>query len=330
MAPLKIVLITPPMAQLNTPYPATPCLAGFLREKGYRVMQADLSLALALKLLSRAGLRAMHEALKPSVKQRSVRFFRKNLEAYVSTISPVIRFLQGRNPRLTKRIITRTYLPEGPRFSVLSHAKHWPADHTSTLMLKDPDLYARYLASLYVDDLADVIHEGVDPFFELSRYAEKLAITAPSFDPLYSALESRHTLTDTYLEQLTRRLLTREKPDAVGLTVPFPGNLYGALRIARCIKACQPSCRIVLGGGYINTELRQLSDPRIFDFVDFITLDDGEMPLLRIFQSLEKSKAPESFCRTFVRRGGRVVFCDAPAPAGLKEPEAVAPDYSGL
>ena len=34
-----------------------------------------------------------------------------------------------------------------------------------------------------------------------------------------------------------------------------------------------------MGGGFPNTELRSLSDVRVFEFFDFITLDDGELPV---------------------------------------------------
>src|SRR5581483_7463063 len=127
-------------------------------------------------------------------------------------------------------------------------------------------------------DLADMIRDGIQPDFELARYAERLAASAPTFDPLREALEGAPTLVDTMLDELTADLLARHRPDVVGLTAPFPGNIYGAFRIARAIKARSPSTRVVLGGGYVNTELRELSEPRVFDYVDFITVDDGEAP----------------------------------------------------
>ena len=47
-----------------------------------------------------------------------------------------------------------------------------------------------------------------------------------------------------------------------------------------------------LGGGYVNTELRELSDPRVFDYVDFVTLDDGEAPLLALLDHLRDPGKP--------------------------------------
>jgi superfamily II DNA or RNA helicase len=48
---------------------------------------------------------------------------------------------------------------------------------------------------------------------------------------------------------------------------------------------------VVLGGGYVNTELRQLTDPRVFDFCDYITMDDGERPLLALIEHLRDPRA---------------------------------------
>ena len=47
-----------------------------------------------------------------------------------------------------------------------------------------------------------------------------------------------------------------------------------------------------MGGGFPNTELREVNDPRVFEFFDFITLDDGELPVELIFESL-KAENPE-------------------------------------
>lgn len=292
---MRVLLITPPMVQLNTPYPATTVLAGFLQLQGIRVAQADLSLELVLRLFSRDG-------LPPFPK-------------YKKTVDAVVRFLQGRNPKLARRIVSRKFLPEGPRFAVLDVLGY------ETLNLQDQ---AKYLASLYIDDLADLIRDHVDPRFELSRYGEKLALSAPTFDPLRRDLERKNpTMVDRLLDRLTRETIRKHRPDIVGLTAPFPGNVYGAFRIAREIRRCSPKTKIVLGGGYVNTELRELADPRVFDYVDFVTLDDGATPLLRI---VENSGA---LLRTFVREKGRVVFRTSEEP-DVPHCRAGPPSFRGL
>src|SRR3954463_11318870 len=97
---LRILSIIPPMTQLNTPYPSTAYLTGFLRSRGFHADQTDLSIGLALKLLSVDGLIAIHEQVRALSRKRqtpATRFFADHFEMYRNTVAPTIRFLQGRD-----------------------------------------------------------------------------------------------------------------------------------------------------------------------------------------------------------------------------------------
>ena len=348
---MRVLLVTPPMTQLNTPYPATAYLTGFLRQRPelageIEVDQADAALELFLRLFSREGLERVTAALGRPRKGAPdcVRHFVAQADRYLETIDPVVRFLQGRDPSLALRIVGRAYLPEGPRFAAIHASEAGDAgaasadDAQDDSPRDDPLAWAfgalgtadraKHLASLYIDDLADVFRDGIDPEFELARYGERLAASAASFDPLREALEGEPSVVDQLLDALAADLVARHRPDLIGLTVPFPGNLYGALRIARAAKAISPAIRVVLGGGYVNTELRSLSDPRIFDYVDFITLDDGEAPLLALLAHLRDPKAP--LLRTFVRRDGVALLATDPTRPDLPQRESGTPTYTGL
>jgi radical SAM superfamily enzyme YgiQ (UPF0313 family) len=327
---VRLLLITPPMTQLNTPYPATAYLTGFLRKHApeVEVAQADAAIELFLKVFSRAGLGRVRAALRPGTSE-PVDHFLANADAYLATIDPVVRFLQGRDPGLALRICARDLLPEGPRFASTEQGPG--ADDDDSLgwafgALGTTDR-GKHLASLYIDDLADVIRDGIAPDFELARYAERLAASAPTFDQLQGALEGSPTLIDTMLDELAAELYARHRPDLVGLTVPFPGNAYSAFRIARAIKQQAPATRVALGGGYVNTELRELTDPRVFDYVDFITLDDGEAPLLALLAHLRDSTQP--LLRTFVRDGDAVRLVTSQVH-DIPFIEVGTPTYAGL
>ena len=319
------------MTQLNTPYPATAYLMGCLRQhagNAVQVTQADLSIQLFLKLFSRDGLTAVQAELAAARRRkRSLDWFSTRWEAYAALVEPVIRFLQGRDPSLAMRIAGRAFLPEGPRFAALDSEANDDLLGWAFGELGVTDR-ARHLASLFVDDLADVIRDGIDPRFELSRYGEKLASSAARFDPLADALDSAPTVVDRMLDDLARDLVRAHAPDVVGLTVPFPGNLYGALRIARVAKAERPAAKVVLGGGYVNTELRELGDARVFDACDFITLDDGERPFLALIDHLRDPARP--LFRTYVREAGAVVLKSTPALADLHHRDTGTPTYDGL
>ena len=307
----RVLSIIPPMTQLNTPYPSTAYLTGFLRSQGVAAVQEDLALALILELLSPAGLRAVQgciEALRPGQCTPLVAAFHAQFDRYHATIAPVLAFLQGRDATLAHRIATRAFLPEGPRFASLDvYVDDQGGDPMAwafgALGVHDR---ARHLATLYLNDLADVLRDAVDPRFEFVRYGESLAASQPSFEPLAAALAAPMNLVDRTLHQLTLDALARHAPTLVLLSVPFPGAVYAAFRIAQAIKAHDPSIVTALGGGFVNTELRELTEPRVFDHFDFITLDAGERPLLALLEQLQGQRSASRLVRTFVRPEGSV------------------------
>ena len=300
------------MTQLNTPYPSTAYLTGFLRSRGVDAVQEDLALALVLSFFTPEGMseiRAQALTVPEESRSASVNFFLDYFDAYQSTIAPTISFLQGRDSTLSHRINTRDFLPEGPRFASLDAFDDEEAgDPLSWAFgaLGSQDR-ARHLATLYLNDLSDVLRDAVDDRFEFVRYAESLASSQPTFTPLADALQAKPTLMDLHLQELASKAIERHQPNVVLLSVPFPGAMYAALRIAQVIKKSHPEIKIALGGGYVNTELRELSDARIFDYVDFITLDSGERPLLALLEHIGGKRSTERLVRTFIRNSSNQV-----------------------
>jgi len=332
-ADFKVLSLIPPMTQLNTPYPSTAYLTGFLRSRGVAAVQADLALALVLRLMSGEGLAQLRDAalvLPEEERSGTVNFFLDHFERYAQTIDRVIAFLQGRDSTLAHRIASRGFLPEGPRFSALDAYDDETGDPLGWAFgaLGSTDR-ARHLATLYLNDLADVLQGAVDERFEFVRYAESLAAAQPTFDPLAQALAAPPNLVDQTLAALTLTAMAEHQPQLVLLSVPFPGSVYGALRIAQTIKQAHPDVCICLGGGFVNTELRELAEPRLFDFVDFVTLDGGERPVLSLIEHLQGQRSRERLARTFVRQDGRVKFMNWPDPDVPFE-DVGTPTWDGL
>lgn len=294
------------MTQLNTPYPSTAYLTGFLRSQGVDAVQEDLALALVLALFTPEGLAQVRGCAlaKPEAKRTAcVNYFLDYFERYQSTVAPTIAFLQGRDSTLSHRIAGRGFLPEGPRFAALdAYDDEGSGDPLAWAFgaLGQQDR-ARHLATLYLNDLADVLRDAVDSRFEFVRYAEQLAGSQATFEPLAQALAAAPTLVDDTLEALTLEVIAKHQPQLVLLSVPFPGAVYAAFRMAQTIKTHHPQIRISLGGGFVNTELRELTEPRVFDYVDFISLDAGERPLLALLEHLQGKRSVQRLVRTFVR-----------------------------
>ena len=335
----RVLAVIPPMTQLNTPYPSTAYLTGFLRGQGIDAHQEDLALALVLRLLSPAGLMLLRReaaALPERKRSAAVQAFLRDFDRYHATIGPTIAFLQGHDPTLGNRIATRTFLPEGARFGALDvfiageDGQDPLAWAFGALGTHDR---ARHLATLYLNDLADVLRDAVDPRFEFVRYAEGLAQSQASFDPLAEALAAPPNLIDATLAQLTLEALARHQPRLVLLSTPFPGSVYAAFRIAQAIRAQDPGVAIALGGGFVNTELRELAEPRVFEFLDYVTLDAGERPVLALIEHLQGTRPREQLVRTFVREkanGSAVVrYIDHREP-DVPFNETGTPTWAGL
>jgi radical SAM superfamily enzyme YgiQ (UPF0313 family) len=335
MAPPRVLLILPPLTQLNTPYPSTAYLTGFLQSRGYAVedsapdestekafvAQADVGIEMVLALFSRSGLGRVFDSIRCTADLPGVAMQMLALErAYLDTVEPVIAFLQGRDPALAPLICQGGFLPQGPRFASIP---------VTEPRVSSTDL-AKHLATLYLEDLADLIQQTVSPHFALSRYAEHMGTSASSFDTIAVALNRPVPLTDELMLDAAGRHMARIHPTVVGLTVPFPGNLYGALRIAQSIKAHSPGIAVVLGGGYANTELRRVNDPRVFDLVDYIMLDDGERPLLCVLEHLSGKRDELELKRTFVRRDGKVMYRNGALEPDFGMAELGTPTYVGL
>ncbi|MDI9332820.1 MAG: B12-binding domain-containing radical SAM protein [Cytophagales bacterium] len=335
---MKILSLIPPMTQLNTPYPSTAYLTGFLRSRGFDAVQEDLALALVLKLLSKEGIANIHGACRALLAGKPQRdwpsclySFLDQYARYASTIDAVIRFLQGGDSTLAHRIGARGFLPEGPRFDSLDNfADDQGADPLAwafgALGAQDR---ARHIATLYLNDLADVIKHAIDSRFEFVRYAEKLAASQATFDPLANALVAPHNLVDSTLEQLTLAAIKRHQPALVLVSVPFPGAVYAAFRMAQTIKKNHPHIVLNLGGGFVNTELRELSDARVFHYFDYITLDAGERPLLALIEHLQGKRSAQRLVRTFQKVAGVVQYTNFIEPDIAFE-DVGTPTWDGL
>ncbi len=328
MSDVSVLLIIPPLTQLNTPYPSTAYLTGFLRSHGYLTHQADVGLDMVLAMFSRTGLSQIFNILR----QRPVRDLpgeaRQLLSlerAYLETIDPVIGFLQGKDPTLATRVCQGGFLPEGPRFSARQIA-----NHQAFCQMENHIDYAKHLATLYLEDLADLVQATITPYFALSRYAESLATQATTYDGFVDALGQSLSVTDQWMDEALWQQVERYQPSLVGFSVPFPGNLYGAFRMGQQLRVRRPDIKVALGGGYVNTALRRLEDPRLFEVVDFVTLDDGERPLLCLLEYLQGKRVEADLCRTFLRSGHRVVYQNGAAERDVPQSEIGTPTYDGL
>jgi hypothetical protein len=312
---LPVLLITPPFTQLNTPYPATAYLKGFFNTKGIESVQADFGIEVILALFNKEGF----EQLFKTIEKRIIAL----KDRYIHTIDSVILFLQGKQNTLAHTICTRKFIPEASRFEQIDDLK-WAFGSMGKLDM------AKHIATLYLEDIGDLIKETVDEHFGFSRYAEALGRSANTFDELHNALQKPFTFIDQILIEILSKRIESVQPKLVCLSVPFPGNLYTSLRIGQWLKKNHPSIKVAMGGGFANTELRSLTDARVFEFYDYITLDDGEAPLEVLINHIDGKLPQEDLKRCFVCNNGKVQYINNTACSDYKQGQVGTPDYEGL
>ena len=320
-----VFLITPPFTQLNTPYPATAYIKGFLNTKGIPSVQADLGIEVTLAIFNKEGLTKLFKAINSKEWELNPNCQRiLALENnYINTIDQVILFLQGKLDTIAHLICSRNFLPEGDAFDQMDDL-----DWAFGAMGKQDK--AKHIATMYLEDLGNLIKETIDPHFGFSRYAESLGRSANTFDELYAALNAPVTYLDTILLETLEQHIQKVQPKLVCISVPFPGNLYTSLRCGRWIKQHHPNIKVAMGGGFANTELRSLSDPRVFEFYDFITLDDGETPIELLIKHIDGKIEVQDLKRCFTLLNGVVTYINGSIQPDYKQHQLGTPDYEGL
>lgn len=318
---MKILLVIPPFTQINTPYPSVTQLCGYLSHTNFEAKSVDLSIKVFLRIFCESGLtKIFDDASRNLADENSTRTFSLKNE-YINKIDSVISFLQGKNTNSAYLLAQEGYLPQGESFV-------HDMDELKTFGEMGIQDKAKYYCSLFIDDITKFIQKNVDHKFGLSRYAEKIAVSLPNFDPILNELNSSSTLVDNLIKDETAKAMLKFNADFIALSVPFPGNLLGALVVAQYIKKNYAGKKIILGGGYINTELRKIKDYRIFDLIDYITYDDGELPIKNILMNEKPDSDSVEYIRTLSPH--KNIFPDLDNSKTIHHNDLPAPSLNGI
>ncbi|WP_430815007.1 B12-binding domain-containing radical SAM protein [Carboxylicivirga sp. RSCT41] len=320
----KVLLVLPPFTQLNTPYPATAYLKGFLNTINVDSFQADLGIEVIHRLFCVDGLTKLFDEYVIdghfSENARRIHLLR---DEYIGCIQRVMDFMRAPDIIEAQNLCHGNILPEASRFNQL----HDDSEAFGTMGLMDK---AKHYCTLFLEDLSDFIIEVADSNFGFSRYAERLGRSAASFDELYTKLQGPSSFIEQIMEEELKRLLEYHNPQLVLISIPFPGNLLGALRAGQFTKNYDKEIKVSLGGGFVNTELRELKDERVFQFCDYITLDDGELPVKCLIELIEGKRLQSQLKRTFVCKADGVELMNGANETDIKQEQLGIPDYSDL
>jgi hypothetical protein len=320
---MSILLITPPFTQLNTPYPATTYLKGFLDENDINTNQCDLSIELFNAIFTSEFIKQIFDEAKQNNSFEYPLVWQQRAD-YIAKVDMVIQYLQHHEVTAAYQILCHDFLPKSHR----KQPSHDDLDYAfGNLGVLDK---AKHFTTLFIEELGDFIQANVDEFFAFTKYAEHIGTSASSFDTIHQFLSYEPSCIEIKLIDLLQSKITKYQPELICFTIPFPGNLFSALRCAQYIKQQHSNIKIAFGGGYCNTELRSLEDIRIFKYVDFITLDSGEIPLLKISQFLTNEVSENDLERTFILKNKTVVYHNKLPNTVCHHRGLPAPNYKGL
>ena len=347
----ELVLIQPPFAQLNSPYPAPYYLKSFLEKTGRPVTVLDHSIALFERIFSRTGLErifadAPRLAGQPGSNSKTDRIAERFLSEktiWLAAIERLTGFLRGRDPEFGHFLaLANGCLPGGPRTDA------YLSERDGEISVDDAALFATMLLS----DLADFITCTLDRSFSLVRYAPVMEASLNAGFRDFAAVQKN--LDGYIMNTFYRPLLIEEwkapgnktgfsgDPFLLGLTIPFSGCLAGALVCADSAKKqFGSSVRTVAGGGFVNTELRFLNTPDFFYYFDYLAFDRGYGSLVSILDHIEAGEQPAAgggLYKTMYRAGKNVVASpdiasvahNAPSPLEDEAVKTNFPDYSAV
>lgn len=302
---LNTLIIQPPLVQLNTPYPSGAYLLDFFNSlyeeknvKG-RVEWFDLSNSFFHKIFCKHGIAhifnsTFEKALKLSSQYESqgddntafhLRRFISQKEFWINWIDEIIAIVCSSNSKISGRefaheFIRSAHVPRGMR------VENFLSNLNRDVSTDD----AQILSSLALADLADYITLVYDQNFALIRYAEHLATSTAEFSETIEGLKAP-SLNDFYKPLLLEKIASyKNEPTLYCISVPFPGCFESALFSADLIrKECGDNAIIIFGGGYVNTELREISEKGIFDYCHILSYDKGYGSYIRLFDEFKNA-----------------------------------------
>ncbi len=308
---MRVALVFPPQGHFTQPYLSLPSLAAFLRANGVDdVHTIDASIESYDHFLSRGrlakSLARLHAAeqlaelearddLDFSGQERYQRFSELALigQDVVDNIEEAKRVLRSREEfyDYERYLWAGRTLEQGLR---LFSAEYAPSRLTAH------GFVTRYSVERSAEIVAALSDEKENPYLEFFR---------------------EHTLPQ--LKQLD--------PDLIGISVTFPSQAIPALTLCKLIKAWKPSVHITLGGGLLAYVAEKLSKrPEIWSLIDSFVMLEGEGPLLKLCQGIERGDLDLSQIGNLIYRApsGEVVHTPRAEPLDIKT--LPTPDFDGL
>jgi anaerobic magnesium-protoporphyrin IX monomethyl ester cyclase len=301
---MKVMLLFPPHWTPAMPHLALPTLTAYLRAHDVEVIQRDLNIEVFDAILTR-------DYLKQTVTH-----------------------------------LRQDYAPQAERW----HGRHvvpsrerlqWALDHGPTLADQIEDAVNVVRSGAFLDGPTGVqaffsIVQGLD-VASLPFYPALLSLS--SYTPPYPVDRSRNLLRavrdpeyNMFLDLLRRMVIPdikRKQPDIVGISIPTLEQMLAGMTLAYLIKEARLACHVTVGGPHITMLREELPRaPTLFDLFDSAILFDGEVPLLRLAETLDEGGDLAQVPNLIYRDDDRIRATQCLPPTKITH--LPVPDFDGL
>lgn len=289
-----VLLLNPPFADPDAPNISIPALAAYLKSQGIRTQARDLNREFFRRFLTPSRVLAGSRYAEKRLIELNGRARLNGLD--MLEYARLAELLDAAGRCSSRFDLLRTGLAD---FDDLQQAESW-------------------IKRLFVR-IASTPHfpEGITLTPSLDYWTPFKTFSS---NDILKAAESR-TMFSGILEEVLGEVLGGTIPRVIGISAVFSTQLMPAFYCAKIVKRLASDAHVTVGGPAAFIFMRELQERGIFDLVDSLVMDDGEIPLHRLLEEV-KSGRPD-----FSRVPGLKYVCDGRIRTN---PSAPPPDLESL
>ncbi len=149
-------------------------------------------------------------------------------------------------------------------------------------------------------------------------------------ETLREAMEGRNDRFEHYYKERLIPWILAEGPALVGLSIAYPTQMIHGFRVAFLIRRANPRIHICMGGPTITKLLGHLmGHEELLNAADSFILHHGELPLLRLVETLEGGETLDSFPNAVFKGEGRWHWNRIPC-SPIDMDSIPTPDFEGF
>jgi radical SAM superfamily enzyme YgiQ (UPF0313 family) len=292
-----ILLIFPPVWIADLPFLSTPTLLAFLKENNIDAEQIDLNVEFWKYLYAHTFVCDIYENLKD--KFHKIEQQTHKTEQDILMLKKIAIFAQMPLDQFVyeiqkKIILQKIYIELIGIFSDFKNSENNSENNYHDILFSKISL-SNYVTS--VEKIKKIIHSEQNPYKSF-------------FTPLID-------------------IILNKTKNLVGISITAINQVVSAFTLAYMIKKNNPDCKIVIGGSWCSLLGKELGNKlNDFPFIDYIIVNEGEIPLLNLVNTLKNKKGQQSVKGVYCKIHGQIIY--TPNIGSIPLSQVPAGDFSGL